>query len=731
MDRPDPVMRRGSRGTFAVIAEFAVEAVPIAALSLILAAVPAAAAAQNEAPPEEEAAAAESDQSGEAGRPEPTETVTEVLVVTASRSEQRLHDAPASMTVFTAADIAAIPTDDYGDLLRNVPGLNVSQMSARDIQLTGRGATSSLATSELVLLDGRTLYLDFFGFVMWDFLPVNPAEIKQIEVVRGPGSAVWGANALSGVINLITKSPAEMAGTSLLLGAGDLGTAFGSISHAGVSGPWGYKLSGGYYEQDPYPRPTGLIPGTTTPHPPFENEGTAQPKADVRFDYDSDGDSLWTFGAGYAGTDGIIHSGIGPFDIDRGSSLSYAKVGYNRGTLQVTAFANVLDGDADNLLTVGPTGEPIPLGFSSETFDLGLTHSVAVGGRHLVTWGANARTSEFDLSIAPLGDSRDELGAFLQAELALGERVRWLVGSRVDDIDPIGTVVSPRTSLMLSPSPDHTFRLSYNRAFRAPSVINNFLDVTILNQVVLPAIPPLSPAPIPFIFPSAVDGNPALEEEQLDAYEASYTGTSGNRLTLTAAVYRNETTDSIDFFTASTYDPANPPPNWPFPAFFLGPPPPAGFGGVFPSAFSYRNVGEVIDRGVEISLQQRPSAAWSWFFNYSWQDEPEVTGIPLDEVNLPPEHRANFSLGYDAGRWFVNGNVNYQDEAFWTDVLDSRFHGPTDAFTQLNLGAGVRFADDRVTLSVQAQNATDEEIQQHVFGDILERKVIGQIRFDF
>ena len=198
---------------------------------------------------------------------------------------------------------------------------------------------------------------------------------------------------------------------------------------------FGMSVSAGYLEEDPYPRPTGLVPGTTTPYPPFANQGTAQPKADVRFDYDAPGDALWTFGAGYAGTDGIIHSGIGPFDIDRGSSLSYAKVGYQRGALQLTAFGNVLDGDADNLLTVGPNGRPIPLGFSSETFDLGLTHSFAAAERHLITWGANARTNSFDLTIAPEGDSRDELGAFLQGELALGERVRWLLGSRVDDID--------------------------------------------------------------------------------------------------------------------------------------------------------------------------------------------------------------------------------------------------------------------------------------------------------
>lgn len=125
----------------------------------------------------------------------PQDEVEEVIVVTASRTEQALNEAPAAITVLDARTIESIPADDYGDLLRNVPGLNVSQTSARDLNMTSRGSTNTLSTSQLVLLDGRSLYLDFFGFVMWDFLPVNPGEIKQIEAVRGPGSAVWGANA--------------------------------------------------------------------------------------------------------------------------------------------------------------------------------------------------------------------------------------------------------------------------------------------------------------------------------------------------------------------------------------------------------------------------------------------------------------------------------------------------------------------------------------------------------
>ena len=174
----------------------------------------------------------------EAAPPQPPK-VEEVVVVTASRTEQHVHEVPAAVSVITAEDIAHMPADDYGDLLRNVPGLNVTQISARDVQVTGRSATGSLSTSQLVLLDGRTLYLDFFGFVMWDFLPVNFGEIKQIEVVQGPGSAVWGANAMTGVINLITKRPKEMTGTTVTLGAGELGTLLGSVTHAGARDRWG------------------------------------------------------------------------------------------------------------------------------------------------------------------------------------------------------------------------------------------------------------------------------------------------------------------------------------------------------------------------------------------------------------------------------------------------------------------------------------------------------------
>src|SRR5687768_7578554 len=150
-------------------------------------------------------------------------TFEDQVVVSASRSEEALVNAPAAVTLITNTTIQNSPATNMGDLLRAVPGINVTQTSARDVNFTTRGATSTLATSQLALVDGRSIYLDFFGMVMWDLVPTNPSEIKQIEVVRGPASAVWGANAMTGVVNVITKSPRELAvdaGNSLTFGFG-------------------------------------------------------------------------------------------------------------------------------------------------------------------------------------------------------------------------------------------------------------------------------------------------------------------------------------------------------------------------------------------------------------------------------------------------------------------------------------------------------------------------------
>src|SRR5437867_3739358 len=190
------------------------------ALAIVFALAPAVRAQQPAGQPKDpKAAAAKPDQKPEQ-KPEEPQKYEETVVVSASKNEEKLINAPATMTVIGSQTIQSAPTQNFAELLRAVPGMNITQVSARDINVTMRSATGTLATGQLALLDGRSLYQDFFGFVMWDFLPVNLNEIKQIEVIRGPASATWGANALNGVVNVITKSPREMQGTSAVLGVG-------------------------------------------------------------------------------------------------------------------------------------------------------------------------------------------------------------------------------------------------------------------------------------------------------------------------------------------------------------------------------------------------------------------------------------------------------------------------------------------------------------------------------
>ena len=682
--------------------------------------------------------------------PEEPPVYEEQVVVTASRVEQQLVNAPATVSVVTADVIASTPATNYAELLRAVPGVNISQTSARDFNITMRGAASTLATSTLALLDGRSLYLDFFGFVAWDLLPVNPNELKQIEVIRGPASAVWGANALNGVVNFISKTPREMAGNSATLSFGwfgrnpeggeqlDAGSLFGiNGTHArAINDRWAYKISAGGYTSDPYARPVGPIPNNTgTQYPPFSNQGTSQPKVDTRVDYDApNGAYKLVLAAGYSGTDGIFHTGIGPFDATS-VGVGYGTMRYTRGALKFNVFTNILNGDATGLLAIGTNGQPIPFAFNTQSFDIELGNINTIGTRNVLSYGGNARFNNFDLSIAPRGDTRQEFGVYVQDELFLNDYLRLNLGARLDKFGSIeDPVLSPRVALILKPTLDHAIRLSYNKAFRAPSVVNNYLETTIINQLNLGLINPAL-AGITYNFPVRAIGNESLNEEATESFEVGYTGVINDRATISAAVYFTTNHDEIFFTQTGRYRAAAPPPGWPLPPVVLEvlPPPCTSADcttGGLPSEFSYRNLGTVKNKGFELGIDGAVNRALNIFANYSWQDDPDPD-FSLSEVNLPPTHRFNAGLNFSQGRFLGNLSASYVDDAFFQDVLDARFAGPTDAYTQVNGAFGMRFAGDRVTATAKVINLLNEDIQSHVFGDFLKRQVIGELRFQF
>lgn len=683
-------------------------------------------------------------------KPAEPQKYEETVVVSASRTEEKLINAPATMTVIGPQMIENAPSQNFAELLRSVPGLNVTQVSSRDINVTSRGASSTLATGQLALIDGRSIYQDFFGFVMWDFLPVNLNEIKQVEVIRGPASAVWGANALYGVVNVITKAPREMQGTSAVLGVGTFDRSSSSLpnqsagsmfyvsgTHAqAVNDRWAFKVSGGGYTQDALARPAGAIPCTIAsvctvprnPYPPYKNTGTTQPKFDGRVDYDAPSGAKITISGGVAGTDGIMHTGIGPFDIDSGSTMGYMKADYTKQGFRVGFFTNLLSGNATNLLTVSPLGAPIEFDFTTRTFDFEASNVHTFQARHVVTYGGNIRHNGFDLSLAPNSQDRTEGGGYVQDEMFLTNRYRLVAGARLDRFDYLDNVVfSPRVTFMVKPSENQTVRVSYNRAYRSPSVINNFLDVTIAEPVDLTPFAVLNPALAGRIYPLPVRsvGNADLQETSVDAYELGYTGVLPHQATVSAAFYVNRTKNDILFTESASYSPQNPPPGWPLPPVTVALVP-----GGLPSTFTYLNFGRTTQKGFELGLTAPVSAFVNTFVNYSFQARPDVN-FDLSEVNLPPRHRFNAGFNFSRSRWLGDMSLAYASTAFWQDVLDARYHGTTDAYTLVNGSVGYKWSGDRLTTSLKMINIANQDIQQHVFGDVLKRQIIGELRAQF
>ncbi|HXY39366.1 MAG TPA: TonB-dependent receptor, partial [Vicinamibacteria bacterium] len=564
---------------------------------------------------------------------------------------------------------------------------------------------------------------------------------------------------------------------------------------------WSYKLSAGYLNVDPYSRPLGSVPlgchplgvnpcrdasgnpvpgGIPTggaPYPKdqngggnFANSGTSQPRANLRVDQDLKAGGRVTYEGGYAGTEGIIHSGIGPFDIQSGSYMAYGRVLYTRGSLRLSAFGNFVDATAPNLLETDPaTLKAVVLGFKTQTYDLEVGNSTVLAGKHVLTYGGNYRRNNFDITLAPDAQDRNEGGAYLQEEFFV-QKFRLAAGARVDKYSNINhAVFSPRVSVMFKPTPEQSIRASYNRAFRSPSVINNYLDQDIFSPTpvdlrplaaALPALAPLIPSE-PFLLTVNTFGNPTLKEQHVDAFELAYTGTLGGKTTLGAAVYQNRLNNDLNFtYLLPTpenpqglpgleyYSPTNPAKGVGVEtgtSITLSPilmgvlaqlPPPYGPILLPSKVATYLNLGPLRYRGFEASVQHRVNGEWSLFGNYSWQDTPKVLTAaadqiqyPINEVTVPAKNRFNLGVTYNSRRFLGDLNLSYSDKAFWNDVLNEPYWGYTNSYTMLNATFGVKLADGKLGISLRGTNLLNQDIQQHIYGDLIRRSVVAELRY--
>ena len=658
------------------------------------------------------------------------------------RTDVRAMDSRVTTAVVRGETLTAQASPSAADSLRGVPGMNIVQLAARDTQITSRAATGILSNSQLVLMDGRSIYLDFFGMVLWESLPMGTDDIEQIEVVRGPASVTWGPNAMTGAVHFITKTPRESVGTTVSMSGGWIDRNTGSTEEQGPmfgsnatitrvpSDTLAYRISAGYFRSDALPRPTGAVPVITDPRSPsetvggapypfdgagaagaaFQNHGTAQPKFDVRLDQELGNAGQLQYSGGVSATNGVTHTGRGPFRIQPGSYVGYGKVNYTRGELRVQGFMNVADGVAPSLLLTNPeTLAPVAFDFANRTIDLDAGHSRLVGTRHVLAYGANIRHNTFDLGIAPNAPSRLEMGAYLEDEVFLGP-IQLTLGGRVDKFaNAAAPFFSPRVAVVWKPSDRHSVVASYNRAFRSPSVIERWLELRMLQPVDLsgleafrPLVPSLLPPGLspgnrnaalagleqqldrttstPFILPLRAVGsdipgtgrNPMeLQAESVTACEIRYGASFGRATGIGAAAYLNQGDRSlIGIEVAPNYDPytaANAPPGWMLPPQMLDVM--TALGAPLPrTAYAFGNRGGTRNVGLELWLDQGLGESSRFRVAYSWQARPVIrhteNPYPINQLSLPPAHRLSAVGMFDGPRFIGSAGLTTATRAF-------------------------------------------------------------------
>ena len=348
----------------------------------------------------------------------------------------------------------------------------------------------------------------------------------------------------------------------------------------------------------------------------------------------------------------------------------------------------------------------------------------------MVSYGGNLRFNQSDLSIAPAADNRQEFGGYAQDEIFLSNLFRWIVGARVDHFDYLNDFVfSPRTTFMIKPRADQAIRFSYNRAYRSPSVINNFLDLVIAQPIDLGLFSPALAGRI-YPLPVSIQGNPDLKEQSLDAFEIGYTGALLKRATVSAAFYVNNLKNDILF----TQDRS---------VRLHGAEPSAGLaaaaggdrGGARRQLSGPLHLPELRQEHAARLRARRERAGESRHRRLRQlllAGHAGSEGLRSERAEHPGARIASTPASTSRTRRFLGDlSVNYSGSAFWQDVLDDPYHGTTEAYTLVNGGFGVRWADSKVTTSVKVINLANQDVQQHVFGDILKRQVVGEMRVQF
>jgi iron complex outermembrane receptor protein len=535
--------------------------------------------------------------------------LTELVVSAASRAPERIVEAPAAISVIEPQVLQNTSITGQAPLaLQTAPGVDVVQSGVNDFNVNARGFNSTLNRRMLVLQDGRDLSIAFLGAQEWNGMVLPLEDLGRMEVVRGPGSALYGANAFSGVVNIITPSAREVAGTKLTLGGGELETFRGDLRQAGVFGGdrFGYRFNVGYNRSDTYSRSRTLNDGTSlqkeyapaTDQPvglarelvPLNGQTkdpiTGAPLGDRsplknaygsgRLDYYLNNGAILSADGGAARVQNeVFVTGIGRVQVLE-AIKPYARVALAADRYNVSAFWNSRTSlDPQVALSSGTLLEE-----RSDIFHVeGQQNWNFQQERGRIVYGASYRNTRVNTSgtlMSPADDNRsdDSYSGYGQVEYKLLPQLRLVGAARVDDGSLFKTQFSPKGAIVFSPNESHSFRVSVNRAFQTPNYSEFFLRAPAAAPTTGPAtietrieqyyaavqanqgsFPPGAfngltfHTSLPWNFSPQTQalalGNRNLDVEKVTGWELGYKGSLSNAFYFTADAYINKLTDFV------------------------------------------------------------------------------------------------------------------------------------------------------------------------------------------
>ncbi len=419
----------------------------------------------------------------------------EAKVVSASRRPTTTARAPATVYVVTSDDIRESGAQTLWDALRTVPGVDVMSERTSQGDVSIRGLDQSLNNRALVLLDGKTVLNGIYDFTDWEAIPVSLEEIDRIEIVEGPSSALYGGNAVSGVINIITKTPEQLKGGIVSYTGGERNTQMGTALIGDKKGAQAYKLDLGWRSTDMFQDASHQASGVG--------------KAHGLWSLDLPDDAKWSVSGGASKHDININDG-GPLTFDEGEE-GFLRTDLKRRGTSARFFWNW----GQDRFRDYPT---IPVHFKYDTYDFNLEQTVDLPLDNALTAGASWRrnTASSDL-FAPGVREQDLYALYFEDTWKPSDQWSVVLSGRGDHHPLAGWSLSPRGSVIYAPVPEHTFRLTASSAFRNPTLYEDY--VTLVEDF------PVGPNPFGITalhvgFPP----NPALKPEKIDFFEAAYRG---------------------------------------------------------------------------------------------------------------------------------------------------------------------------------------------------------------